>query len=121
MVKPHFSAYSVNQATMLNTVFGGWYTVKLMFCDWSVPGVKKISKLFLLLLSPVYLVLLLGLSVLTLAGYLVNFVPFVNFLYAQIYLIIWSYIAVPIAMLINIHSLSEYAEKLAIFDQSFFI
>ena len=121
MVKPHFSAYSINQSMLLNSVIGGWYTVKLMLFDWEVYGVKVIGKLLLLLLSPIYIAVMMVLSVYAIGGYIVNFIPIVNFVYSLVFILIWNIVAVPLAMLINIHSLSEYAEKLTEFDQSFFI
>ena len=80
-----------------------------------------IGKLLLLLLSPIYIAVMMVLSVYAIGGYIVNFIPIVNFVYSLVFSLIWSIVAVPLAMLINIHSLSEYAEKLTEFDQSFFI
>ena len=118
MVGFHISMYSKIQSLYLNTTFAAWFTLRYILFDWPSEPPKICAKLFLLLLSPLYLIMTLFLSIITLLGNIINFIPLVRWLIELVVILIWQFIIVPLAMLLTAYDSNDYAAKLTYFDQS---
>lgn len=118
MVGFHISMYAKIQSLYLNTTFAAWFTLHYILFDWPSEPPKVCAKLFLLLLSPLYLIMTLFLTIVTLLGYIINLIPLVRWLIELIVILIWQFIIVPMALLLTIYNSTDYTTKLTYFDQN---
>jgi hypothetical protein len=105
------SSYNKLQMLYMNIAMHVWFTLIFFFTDKQVTLGRKIAKICLFIVMPIYLIIAISITLLMLVCYIVNFIPLVRAVMVPVMYIL-LYFSVPFEMLLT--SLNRQRYKFAL-------